>query len=107
MATLAPRAPQYLLAFLPWLRLGQEQNLAGVRFVPFRDRDERVHPLLAEFEPQVHRILSSYIDIEGQPLDNCTIATIDERGWNLADDDFDAVNWAASLLFLCAWARNE
>ncbi len=99
--------PQYLIAFMPWLTLKQECEVAGVRFVPFRDRDGRVSPLLGGAERQIALILSSYVDAEGQSVATGTIATTPGRGWNLADGDFDLVDWAASLLFIASWATNE
>jgi hypothetical protein len=107
MVTSPSAEPQYLIAFLPWLRLREDCQVAGVEFVSFRDGNDHVHPALAEIGGQVSTILSSYVDLEGSAIANCTIAMTSRRGWNLTDADFETVQWAASLLFLSAWACNE
>lgn len=40
-------------------------------------------------------------------MENCVVATVPGRGWDLRDDDFEDVRWTASLLFLAAWAKNS
>lgn len=50
--------------------------------------------------------MSSYIDRQGLPIDNCVIATISGNGWNLSDSEILNIEWAVVLLFLACWASN-
>src|SRR5262245_29923996 len=99
--------PQHLIAFLPWVVLRDVCHVAGVDFVAFRDGNGKVHPPLADVERQIARVLSSYVDLEDVPVENCTIALMAGNRWDLTDADLEAVDWAASLLFLACWAQNE
>jgi hypothetical protein len=94
-------------AFLPWLRLKKPHTVAGVEFVPMRDDAGVTASVLVDSIEPLTKVLSGYIDRKGKPIDNCVVATIPGRGWNLRDDDFEAVEWATSLLFLAAWASND
>jgi hypothetical protein len=95
------------LAFMPWLRLKNSQSIGGVEFVPLRDAAGETAPVLLEATDALTRILSGYIDRTGSPVDNCVVATIPGQGWDLSMDDFAKVQWAASLLFVAAWACND
>lgn len=75
--------------------------------MPFKDRDDAVSAVFADSEAQIAKILSSYVDLEGRPIRNCIIATIPSKGGNLALGDWEAVDWAISLLFLSAFATND
>jgi len=94
-------------AFLPWLRLKTTCHIAGVEFVPLRDASDATPPILTDAVEPLTTILSSYIDRKGQPINNCVVATIAGRGWDLADSDFVDVEWAAALLFLASWGSNQ
>ena len=96
-----------LLVFLPWLRLQREHCVAGVEFRPFRDEGGKATPPMRGAVTALTKILSSYRDRRGRRIDNCVCVTLPDRGWNLSEDDFDAIRWATSLLFLSAWACNE
>ena len=101
------RAAQHFIFFLPYLRLETRQGVAGVDFLPFRDSDGRVTPPLEGAEDALSRILTSYIDRHGSPYDNCVVATIPGRGWDLNVTDGPTIFWSASLLFLASWAGNQ
>src|SRR5713101_345550 len=94
------------VAFLPWLRLKAPCRIGGVDFLPWREKGS-ITPTLADCSEPLSAILSGYRDRKGKPIDNCVVVTIPGRGWNLANSDFESVRWAASLLFLSAWASNE
>lgn len=95
------------IAFMPWLRLKKTYSIGGVEFVPLRNNSGVTTPILTDVGEAVTSILSGYIDREGEPIDNCVVAIVPERGWNLADNDFTKVEWASSLFFLSAWASND
>jgi hypothetical protein len=97
----------HVVAFLPHLRLKRGHAISGVEFLPLRDAAGAIPAPLETGAAALEKILSSYVDRRGESLTNCVVATIPGRGWDLSRDDFDAVRWAASLLFLGAWARNE
>ena len=100
-------AIRHFVFFLPYLRLETHQSIAGIDFLPFRDPDGRVTPPLEGAEDALSRILTSYIDRHGNPYDNCVVATIPGRGWDLNVTDGPTINWSASLLFLASWAGNQ
>ena len=100
-------AIQRLIFFLPYLRLATGQSIGGVDFLPFRDPDGRVTPHLEGTERALSRILCSYIDRHGNPYDNCVVATLPGRGWDLNRTDGPTIFWSASLLFLASWASNQ
>jgi hypothetical protein len=62
---------------------------------------------LATTEAALSRILSGYLDGDGQVFDNCVVATVAGRGWDLTRADGPAVMWAASLLFLSSFAASH
>lgn len=97
----------HLPIFLPWLRLNKPHAVAGVEFWPFRDKDGKAsRPFRGAVKP-LAKILSSYRERNGARLENCVIATIPDRGWSLAEEDLEAVQWAAAMLFMASWACNE
>jgi len=53
------------------------------------------------------KILSGYIDRHGKPLQNCVVASLPGKGWDIEKSDFASVRWASSLLFLASWSRNS
>lgn len=97
----------HLVILLPWLRLKKQHRVAGVEFCPFRDESGRAHPVFRGAVTSITTILSSYRAVDGKRLSKCTVATVADRGWDLEDSDLEQVRWAASLLFLAAWACNE
>lgn len=90
---------QHLVIFMQFLRLQAGHTIAGVEFLPLRDPEGKVSAQLAGAEKALMKILSGYIDRHGKPFDNCVVATIPGRGWDLARADAPTVMWAASLLF--------
>jgi hypothetical protein len=96
----------HLVLFLPFLRLNEPHNVAGIEFVPLRD-DGRITTSLSTLGGSLLKILSGYIDRHGEPFDDCVVATTPTSGWDLTKGDFPNVTWAASLLFLSSWAENE
>jgi hypothetical protein len=98
---------QHHIAFLPYLRLKSGSTIAGVDFFPLRDGTGTVPQPLQAAIKSIEKILSGYVDRRGKPFTNCVVATILGKGWDIAPEDFPTVQWAASLLFLGAWARNE
>ncbi len=100
---------QRLLAFLPWLNIPATVPLAGVQFVPFRDRNGQTSPGLSDLEPSLKIILSGFVDLEGQAIGNCAIACIKEKSpiWDLSQDDQSTIQQAVQLLALAALSGNE
>src|SRR5688572_19607696 len=98
-------AETHIVAFLPFLEIDGPHNVAGVAFVPLRKKDGAPNPLLGDGTPAVAKILSSYRTRDNAPIENCSIATVADRGWDLVEADLGHVRWAASLLFLAAWSR--
>lgn len=93
--------------FLPFLRMKSGHHVAGVDFLPLRDGSHKVPAVLASARAPLDIILSGYIDRHGKPFDNCVVATLPSRGWDLSRDEFSTAKWAASVLFLASWACND
>jgi hypothetical protein len=61
----------HFVHFLPFLRLAEPVELAGVTFVPLRDGAGLVAEPLAGDIQAFDRILSSYFDRHGAAFNNC------------------------------------
>ena len=97
----------HFVIVLPFLRIQTVHTVAGVEFLPLRDGDGNVPAALETAVAPLERILSGYVDRHGTPFTNCVVATIPGKGWDLSRDDWPAVMWGASLLFLASWACND
>ena len=104
---IAEAAAQRGVIFLPFLQMKRGYRVAGVEFLPLRDDDGKIPPVLESAVAPVEKILSGYVNRKGHPLTNCVVATKPGKGWNLTPDDFADVVWASSLLFLAAWSCNR
>ncbi len=102
-----PVAAQHIVMFLPWVRLDTAATINGVTFVPWKDDQGRTTAALTNIDAALATILQAYVDLEGDSVTNCVVATIGARGASLDDADFDRVRTASALLFLAAWANNE
>ena len=94
----------HLVAFLPFLRIDSPHSIAGVEFLPLLRADGTVSPMLESAVAPLSKILSGYVDRRGKAFTNCVVATTNQTGWDLSKEDFPTIRWAASLLFLAAWA---
>jgi hypothetical protein len=101
------RRTGHLVLYLPFLRLKTEHAVAGTAFLPLRCGDGKVWPQLSAAEKPVMKILTGYMDRHRRTFDNCVVATIPGRGWDVNLTDGPTVMWAAQLLFLSSWACNE
>lgn len=107
-AKLEPKPPeQHGVIFLPFVRMKSGHTVAGIEFLPLRDGQGKVPQILESAVASIDQILSGYVDRHGKPFTNCVVATIPSKGWDLSEDDFPTVLWAASLLFLASWACND
>jgi hypothetical protein len=102
-----PPGKNHLVIFMPFLRLEDRYSVAGVDFLPLREPNGNVPDRIVAADGALSTILSGYVDRHGNRFDNCVVASIADRGWDLDRTDGPAVMWAASLLFLAAWSRNE
>jgi hypothetical protein len=101
------RTTGHLVLYLPFLRMAAEYTVAGATFLPLRDGGGEIWPQLSTAEKPVMKILSGYMDRHRRTFDNCVVATVRGRGWDLNLTDGPTVMWAAQLLFLSSWACNE
>jgi hypothetical protein len=53
-------AEQKLIAFLPWLKLGQDVTIGNVQFIPFRVGNTQESDALRALAAPFMKILSSY-----------------------------------------------
>lgn len=102
-------SPIRVIAFLPWLSLAESVTIAGTEFAPFRDPNGNVNPKLTAIEDTLLKILSSYVDLRGEAVNNFTVVLRDGMapGWDVATDDFENIHWTVSLLSLCSLAQND
>lgn len=98
---------QHIVLFLPYVRLKKAYAVAGVNFVPLRTAEGRATQGMESLIAPLQKILSGHIDRHGNVLQDCIVATIPEKGWDLVPDDFPVARWAASLLFMAAWSANR
>jgi len=98
-----------MVAFLPWLKLRQAVEVAGTRFVPWRDNVDQVSVDLRDVAGPLEIILSSYVEREGEPISNCVVITRPGKPtpWSLDGEDEEPIRWSALLLFLAAFAEND
>lgn len=75
--------------------------------MPWRTESGTISPEIADAEDALKAIIGGYVDRSGNPIDNCVLAALPDRGWNVADSDHETVRSAAALLFLSAWSSNE
>lgn len=97
------------IAFLPWLKLKSPVLFDDVRFVPVHPLENQVDELLKDLAPALTRILKSYVDLEDQSVDHCTLVCIADREptWNLGSEEHDRVAFAVAVLCLAALAKNN
>lgn len=98
---------RFTLILLPWLRLRSPTTVLGVQFVPYAQA-----AVPAQFQPfstDIARILSSYRDIEGNPVAECVFGSIQgvEPCKDLTRAEATVVNEAVQLLTFCGLATNE
>lgn len=98
---------RFTLILLPWLRLRSPTTVLGVQFVPYAQA-----AVPAQFQPfftDIARILSSYRDIEGNPVAECVVGSIQgaEPCKDLTRAEATVVNEAVQLLTFCGLATNE
>src|SRR4051794_40556086 len=74
---------EHIVLFLPYLRLKKNYTVAGVDFVPLRTSDGEVTPGLESAIGPLDKIVSGYIDRHGKPLQNCVVATVPGKGWDI------------------------
>jgi hypothetical protein len=98
---------QHIVLFLPYVRLNRTYTVAGVNFVPLLTAEGQAVQGLESLIAPLQKILSGHIDRHGKTLQDCIVATIPAKGWDLDGDEFPTVRWAASLLFMAAWAANS
>lgn len=99
----------HTIAFFPWVVLRDAVKIGNVHFLPFRDKNENIPGTLSDLTDVMPVIISSYRDLEGNPLSNCTVATIEGKNppWDLDDNDIDTIGKASSFLTLASQASNE
>lgn len=99
-----------LIACFPWLVLKKPISVGEVVLVPFQEESGKVSEALVDLQPSLEKILSSYTDIKGNPVGNCTVATISTRKpvWDLVfEEDREKVQVASQLLSLAAISKND
>ena len=97
-ATLSLSDGHHGITFLPYARLAARHRVAGVEFLPLRTKTRRLSLALKSAHRPLRRILAGYTSRDGKRLDDCVVATIPGKGWDVDEADAEAINWAASLM---------
>jgi hypothetical protein len=97
------------IALFPWLFLREPITLGRLTFLPFRDERGNVSAPLAMLAESLSTILRGYVDMHGEPIDNCVVVTHSGRNpvWDLEDDDHKLVSRCARILALSAISRSD
>lgn len=96
------------LAFLPWVTIPAEVSIGGFRFVPVETKNPS-SVLGNEIGDTARQVLARYVDMHGKPIASCT-GVLRKRhpvAWNIPEDKWDALNFAASTVALAAMAEQE
>ena len=103
-AVLAVTPEEHFVVFLPFLRLECEKGykVGDVEFLPLRDTRGNLPGALSGVKDPLLKILSGYLDRDGELLNNCVVATVGDHGWDLKEEDFETVRAAAAVLFLAS-----
>ena len=101
-AALAVTPAEHFVVFLPFLRLECEKGykVGDVEFLPLRDTRGNLPGALSGVKDPLLKILSGYLGRDGEPLNNCVVATVGDHGWDLKEEDFETVRAAAAVFFL-------
>lgn len=96
------------LAFFPWLTLPEPVLVGGFRFVPIKANDpgSQVGKEIAE---TTKLILSRYVDIQGKPIQTCTVALRPRhpRAWDIPESLWPNLFRASECLALVAMAEQR
>lgn len=96
-----------MLALLPWLKLQGPINIRNVVFTPFSIKQGDPACIFNDFKDDITRILSSYRDIRGEVITECSLAYIDEKEPCSNAIDVRLVSNAVHLLAFAGLAKNK
>lgn len=98
---------RYTLIVLPWLKLRSPVTVLEVCFTPYADDKAPVQ--FKPFAGDIGRVLSSYRDVEGNPITECVLGFIQNEDPCKELDRAEAsrVNEAVQLLAFCGLTTNE
>ena len=93
MAGAEPVRPprQGVLVFIPWTTVEAAVDVAGVRFVPWRDARGALSQELADVERELEVVLAAYVERTGDPVTNCSIAMTQGGGALFSEADLSVV----------------
>lgn len=98
----------FTICILPWLHFDEVYELNEVCLVPFQLNGNQ-DANLGEMKPALKKILASYVDITGRPIDQCTLLTIKNNGpeWNINGSDRERIMESLACFFLVAFSCND
>ena len=97
-----------VIAFLPWLKLPHPVDVGAVRFHPV-DLKCMAIPGGDAINTQFPRVLSSYRDRKGDPIQSCTIALfpLEQRQWHIDQERHSDVLTASRILAISALSEQR
>jgi len=102
-----PQGSQHTVTFLPWLNLSQAIGIDDFVFWRFpADKDQ--FDAGARFDAQLRRIFTSYVDVEGNPTRELTIASFRSDPFrDLSNDEAQGINELVRFLAFAVMAEND
>ena len=96
------------VGIMPWLHLKSHVMCFGVKFTSYQ-RDIPLPNEYKTYKDQINRILSSYVNLEGEPITECVLIGLDgyEACGSLNDSELDKIVVSAEILAFCALSKNE
>lgn len=96
----------FTICILPWIHFDKIYEVNGARLLPYPQ-----HNFPADFRTALEEVLSSYKEIQGESISQCTIVSLSNKQpeWCLdgESDDLDKIQECLSLFFLAAMSCNN
>ncbi|OGQ48141.1 MAG: hypothetical protein A3H42_00700 [Deltaproteobacteria bacterium RIFCSPLOWO2_02_FULL_46_8] len=100
--TLVPK-PTYSICILPWISFDKQYKIDQISLTPIQTTN------LKGLFPELKTILSSYVDMIGRPIEQCSLLTIEGNNpvWNIKPSDDQRVMKAIAFFFLSSFSCNN
>ncbi|OGQ69226.1 MAG: hypothetical protein A3F82_08880 [Deltaproteobacteria bacterium RIFCSPLOWO2_12_FULL_44_12] len=95
--------PIHSICILPWISFDEKYTINGASLIPVRTTQ------FEDFPAALKMILSSYVDMIGRPIEQCSLLTLEGNDpvWNIKPSDDQQVMKAMALFFLSSFSCND